>query len=254
MRKEPFVWDLSVSMLSVVDDDGFMGVQPEVYGDSPSMVPFELHHSFGFVARPRDPDVDANSTVEPGGACTILTATEGDKSYAWLAGDPRYVGIIPEIKKGGSCQYGATGTLGNIDGEDGTWTKYVPYEWNASGVATKSHAIQIGVDANGDPLVSIVHGDGMAITLMTNELAMRNAAGDVRVELKSDGLYLIGNIKIIGALLSGEGAVGYPMAVWNTAFTAWVAQVTAAINLLAPSSITPPLTALTGGTITSLGQ
>ena len=102
-------------MMSEVDDDGFIGVQPDVYGEGAGMVPYELHHTFGFASRPRDPDVDGNEVVEPGGACTLMIANEGDKGHAWLCSDPRYVDKSPLVKKGGSAQYGATGTFGSID-------------------------------------------------------------------------------------------------------------------------------------------
>jgi len=240
VRKEPFVWDLSVSMLSVVDDDGFMGVQPEVYGDSPSMVPFELHHSFGFVARPRDPDVDDNSTVEPGGGCTILTATEGDKSYAWLAGDPRYVAAYPEPKKGGSCQYGATGTFGSIDGEDGTWTKYVPCEFDANGTATKAHLIQAGLDPLGKRVLSFVHSDGMAVTMVDETVVIQNAAGDVYLQVDADGVVINGSVKVVGGFDVGEAT--FPLAKYAELAT-WAGLVTAAINALPvpPAPPVPPL-------------
>jgi hypothetical protein len=117
---ETFAWDLGVAMYSEYDADGFLGIQMDVYGEEESGCPaLEVHGTFGFLARPRDPEPD-------GTGCHALYAWEGDRGHVWLAGDPRVTAKLPRLKKGGSIHYCAAGAYALFDGETGAYTVHVP--------------------------------------------------------------------------------------------------------------------------------
>lgn len=96
-------WNLGLATLSEYDDDDFVGLQVDTLSQGEGMPPFELHHSYGFAARPLDPDED-------GLGCTALYALEGTrKGYAWLCNDPRIAAKLPKLRKGESLFYGPKG-------------------------------------------------------------------------------------------------------------------------------------------------
>jgi hypothetical protein len=103
--------------------NGFLGVQIDGHGDEPAVTTFQLHHTFGFVSRPRDPDVRGNG-------CSVLYGYEGDLGHAWLCADPRYTPKLPATKAGGSTQYCVTLTgavsYAAFDGDDGSYLLKIP--------------------------------------------------------------------------------------------------------------------------------
>ncbi len=107
-------WDLGLATLSEYDDDDFVGLQVDTLSFGEGMPPFELHHAYGFAARPLDPD-------EKGVGCTALYAIQGRKGYAWLANDPRVSAKLPKLRKGESIQYGPKGQFLRMH-EDGRIT------------------------------------------------------------------------------------------------------------------------------------
>ena len=158
MRSRGLRWELSTAILTEYDDDGFIGVQIDPHGTQPGMTYSELHHAFGFMARPVAPNSE-------GVGCNLLQAWEGDELHCWLAADPRYIAALPELSEGSSVQYSSRGAFGLLDAEEDTWTKYVPVEFNAAGTPTKAHLIQVGIDGNGKRVINIVHADGFTISM-----------------------------------------------------------------------------------------
>jgi phage baseplate assembly protein gpV len=183
--------ELSTCQLTGIDENGFLAAQIDALGsggdDESGATPDQLSHAFGFVSRPKDP--------EGGVGCTLFHCQAGSSErHCWLGDDPRYVAKYPPPKKGGSCQYGADGVFSNIDPETHTWTLYVPY---ADG---KAHLITAGKDGNGDPIVELVHGDGMALTFFKSSATLKNNAGDAYLELNNSGIVINGNLKVRGAV------------------------------------------------------
>lgn len=180
---------LGKALLTVRDENGFLGVQRDplalksVDGQS---APYELLHTFGFASRPLDPT--------NGKGCSLFFGLDGSEGFAWLANDPRLAGIIPPIPKGGSVQYASDGSFASFDSETHTWSVYVPY------TSGKAHSITAGLDGNDKPLLEVVHGDGMAVTMLERSLVLRNAAGDAYIEINDGGIVINGNVKINGAL------------------------------------------------------
>lgn len=226
-------WDIGTALLTEYDDDGFIGVQVDTFGDGGS-APFELHHPLGTLARPRDPDAD-------GVGCPVLFWREGSNGrnvHAWLLDDPRAAAFLPQQKKGGAIAgFSMAGSWDQHDGDDGTKTIYVPYDFTDASdptTAQKAHLIQVGVDSNGDPLVHIGHGEGMAIVMLYKEgkaqVTIKNAAGDAFITVDEDGILVNGPLKAYGGFeCGGDGAV--PLAKVAELLT-WATNVNAALNAL----------------------
>lgn len=229
-------WRIGAAQFSEYDADGFLGLQFDPQGDEGGAALLELAHPFGFAARPLDPDAD-------GLGCAVLVGRSGSRDgFAWLSSDPRVVGKIPELKKGGSVQYGATGTYSVIDGDDGTWTEYVPCAFDAEGTPTKAHLVQVGLDANGERAISIIHADGMALTMLDERVVIANKAGDAYIEIGPDGIVLNGNVKLNGGVDIG-GTGGQPL-VNATAFAVWWTALQTAVDAVGTTPLTG--TALSG--------
>lgn len=193
-------WQYGSSLLSEYDADGFLGIQIDAYGEQASGMPtFEAIHPQGFAGRPRDPS--------EAGAGTNLYFFQGDQAFVLSTQDPRSItgGYVPGLTKGSSIQYGDRGVDddGNakgpsfylIDGDDGTHTAYFEYEDGST-----AHLFTFGVDGNGDPIITIAHGDGQALEFFKGKSILKNKSGSVFLQLDDDGMVLNGNIKGTGAL------------------------------------------------------
>jgi hypothetical protein len=200
-----FNWELGVALGSGFDADGFPVAQFDGGGEAPGLESSELHHVFGFAARPRDPEVDKDGQVKPGKACNLFYAAEGDKTHGFLGYDPRFVSLLPKLKPGGAMRYSAPGSFQIFDGEDGTDTLYVPV---AGG---KAHVQTIGVDGNGDPYIGLEHADGMALMFLKKSAVLKNAAGNAYLEINDDGYVLNGNGKAVGGMVCGDVTAAVPV-------------------------------------------
>jgi hypothetical protein len=196
--------EIGIATFSGFDEDGFPLAQYDAHGEKPQVEPVELHHPFGFIARPRDPDLDDEGNPKEGKACNLFFATEGDTLHAWLGYDPRFIPNIPQLKKGGSAQYCAAGSFRVFDGEDGTETLYVP-------VGDSAHVVTTGIDGSGKPYIGIQHSSGLAITLLEHSVTIKNEAGDAYIEVNSSGITLNGNTKLNGAVIAGTVTAAVPM-------------------------------------------
>lgn len=195
--------EIGTATYSAYDEDGFPLIQYDSHGESGQVgkiSAFELHHTFGFAARPRDPEVDTEKEPIPGKGCALFVDDEGDMVHGTLGYDPRYIPRVPQMTKGSSCQYSATGSFFLLDGDDddGTATLYVPVS------STKGHAITVGKDGNGEEYLGLVHCDGMAITMLDGGMVLKNANGSAYLELNSSGIVLSGNVNTVGGFSAGN--------------------------------------------------
>lgn len=69
------------------------------------------------------------------------------------------------------------------DGEANIHVIYCPYDFDSAGVAQKAHAIVLDPDEG----LSIVHGDGYAMTMSTSAgLVLRSETGEARIIMQGD--------------------------------------------------------------------
>jgi len=227
-------------LYSGFDEDGYPIAQHDGHGEDPQVAPYELHHTFGFCSRPRDPDVDAQGDPIEGKACVICFARDGNETHGWLCADPRFTAVVPQVKKGGSMRYCAPGSFQVFDGGDGTDTLYVPIQG-----ASKAHVVTTGLDGNGLPYIGIQHADGLAITMLDGSVTIRNATGSAYVEVNGDGVSMNGNLRLNGGLAVGTGstaaAKAVPLVTYLTALEAMLTTIAAAID--AKLTSTPGVTA-----------
>ncbi len=232
-------FDIGTAVNSVYDDAKFPTIQIDAYGGKQSGVPpYEQHSPCGFIGRPHDPDTDADGNPTKG--CTVLYALEGEKGHVWPSHDPRIVPLLPPLTKGGSAQYG--GKLKNpsfhyISGDTGSQTIYVPYEI-VNDVATKAMSIFVNVDEKGDEHISIIHGEGMSITMIAggkNSIVLKNKAGDGYLEVNDEGTVVNGQLTLHGGLVAGVGGPGLPPTelVRSDTLIIFLGQICAQIGALA---------------------
>lgn len=122
-------WEYGVCTFSERTQDGFTRFSPDWYGElRASGQPLECISPFGFVSRPRDPDVDPDGTPVLGAG--LLYLEHGGQGFALPVQDPRFASALPEVKKGGCLLYatlpnGTVSTL-SIDGDDGSLSITMP--------------------------------------------------------------------------------------------------------------------------------
>lgn len=225
--------DLEIGNVTVSDlaDGNIVGVQVDVYGEESSGCPSgETHQPYGFYARPLDPT--------PEGSCYVSYQWRGDELHAWPSYDPRVTPKLPALKKGASVQHNGLGSFGHFEhnDQDGTYTLYVPVAFDGNGTPTKAHVLTIGLDGNGKRSITLLHADGMHISMLEggkNGVVVANKANDAWVEVNDDGVSINGNVKISGNLGAG------PLA------SAWFAAVQAALASLGQTVPLPPPVSLT---------
>lgn len=91
------VFDLYKVQSTDVDVDGFILIQPDWYGEKGGPAA-EYWAPFGIWGRPLPPDVDEHGQVL--GGCNVMIASEGGKTLAMVAHDPRTVPKLPPLKDG----------------------------------------------------------------------------------------------------------------------------------------------------------
>jgi hypothetical protein len=240
MSRDEFLnWDRSEIEGSEVDEQGWLTVQVNAYGEGAARSGMLLHSPYGLLGRPPDPDDK--------GACKALTAREGDQDHAIATVDLRVLKKLPRPKKGGSVQFGSDGGFGSFDPEEHTWTLYIPVEFDSTGTPTKAHLYQIGKDTNGLRCVTLLHSDGQGLSMLSGgkrSAVLKNAASNVYIEVNDEGIVLNGKVTIKGGLKSDEGAGVVPLARSNE-LLAWTAALTTALNaVIAKVNALPPVTTI----------
>jgi hypothetical protein len=237
-------WALDACLYSEVLEDGWVGIQPGLYGDKTGAPSFVSLHPYGFLSRPSDPEGED--------ACQALLGYEGDQGYVLPLGDGRVFSKLPALKKGGSVQYGSDGGFGLFDPEMHTHTLFVPAEFSGA-TPTKSHLMQIGVDPNGLRVITLLHSDGQALSMLSGgkrSLVLKNSQSTAYVEVNDDGIVLNGLTMFRGAIAEMvgplEAAVPTPMAratpllTWATQLVGVVNLLVAYVNAIAPGTIPAP--------------
>lgn len=246
-RDEFLSWDRSEIEGSEVDEQGWLTVQVNAYGEGAARSGMLLHSPYGLLGRPPDPDEE--------GACKALTAREGDQDHAIATVDLRVLKKLPRPKKGGSVQFGADGGFGSFDPEEHTWTLYIPVEFDSEGTPTKAHLLQIGKDTNGLRCVTLLHSDGQGLSMLSGDkqsAMLKNAASNVYLEVNDDGLTFNGVSMFRGGIAEMVGldpltAIPTPLArapdliTWAASVVVTINALVAKVNALPPTSTIPPV-------------
>lgn len=204
-------WDIGTCTVTTYVDGELVGQVSRYSGAGGA--PYQVHSPYGFRSRPADPDSD-------GVGAQALYAIEGNEGHVWFLSDSRDDDKVPKLDKGGSVQHNALGSFGVLanksDTKDGTYTLYIPVEFNGSGTPTKAHVVTVGKDPNGKANISIVHADGMAIVMDgdAKTVVIKSDDGLASIVLKhGGGIDIFGTkITVFGPLQIG-GAGGLPVLV-----------------------------------------
>lgn len=195
-------FEFGQAVLCEYDADGVLKAQPDGIGQTPQLASYDVTHPLGFAARA--PAAKAGPKGKPlgGGGCTLLIGKDGSEYKVELKGDYRdLAGIPPLPKEGGSVQYAPgcpTPSFHVVSSKDGTHQIYVE-------VGDSSHVITVGLDGNGEPVLSLTHRDGMAIEMFRKSLRLKNAGGDAFLELNMVGMTISANTKLVGDISNESG-------------------------------------------------
>lgn len=257
-------FDLGLITYTEHDADGFIGIQVGLLGEDATAPLGEPLLPYGLFARPPDPELDANHEPDPSRACEALYCWEGNRLHVMPLGDPRTIAKIPKQSKGSAGLYCAAGSWEVLDGKTGSKFVYVPY-----GSPTKSMSIEVNVDRAGSESISLLHGDGMMISMTAgakHSVVLKNRAGDAYVEVNDDGITLNGNVMANGGMSTGNPTGAVPVALAATLqpylealakFTSEVLEAITTFNTqsgFVPTSIAAlKITAETTGTAPAVG-
>lgn len=233
--------DFGVAALDDYDADGVAQVQTDTpaLDDDEGTQPAERLMPFGFFSRLRDPEKGAGTSNSVGLGATVLEIRYGDRRYVLPLGDPRDVGKLPKLKKGGAMMGGGAGDYRSfvmVDGEDpkgvqpaGSILISASY---ASGGAKKSLGISMNLRTPGKEEITLVHGDGARVTIDKNGTTVAAPNGKHYFNVGSKGNVLAGDTKVVGSLQVGQskGADAVVLASPLTALLEQLISIVAAIN------------------------
>jgi hypothetical protein len=99
-------WSYGICMFSERNADGFIGYQPDYYGEKESGgPPLESCQPYGFLSRPNDPDIDPKGNPVLGAG--LLYFHQGGEGFAQPTQDPRDLERLPTLQPGESMVYGS---------------------------------------------------------------------------------------------------------------------------------------------------
>jgi len=223
-------------------DDDPQGLRSEVKPGQEVLGPL------GMFGRPLEASKEQDQWAE------YLAVRTSDGLLAFGFRDRRILDVLTkgasgEVPKIGQLLWGGYGGgLVTFEFQEGEardqFTLYIPYERDGSGVPTKAHMLSVGKDGNGEPFVGLISGEGPRLTMLGTTGILSNKDGTQRVEVTDDGVNAVGTFKATGAAdLGGVGSVPLVLApaldAYVLAMTTWTGAVTAAINGLAPGSVSP---------------
>jgi hypothetical protein len=250
-----FDWDLGVALYSEYDDDNFLGAQIDGYGGDQSGVPTsELQYTFGFLSRPADPTYDAELGLDVG--CALLQAYDGNDVHSWLGSDPRTVALLPQLQKGASMQYDASGSFCTLDPVNHQWTCYVVLEQDPNTLlATKAVLMQAGLDSNSLPSIMLIGapsspgGSAPRIDIIDQEITLASPSASNFVHISDSGITISGALKTTSLDSGPSGTAGTPLAK-SAELLVWAGLVNGALQALG-QTIAPLSPSV--ATVTSVG-
>lgn len=186
-------FDLNDHALALLDDDGFVRVQPVPYGSQGTRDNYEALLPFGLMVRPKDP---SNGT-----GCNLLVMRQGDDGRSFIGHDSRWMGVLPDFGDGGAALYATTELSG---------TKKTPFVGFFG---------EGGAEAEGTFKIDVPTGAGTATVLInatTGDITLTHPSGKV-VVVTSTGVEL-------GAASGGLALVKEPL------LMAWISTLITALS------------------------
>ena len=192
----------------------------------------EVYGALGIVSRPLPPvSLDPFSKAARSLHAEVVCVRSADGFVPIAVRDTRLRMGGNAPKQGTTALVGYGGAFVSFDLVDDTdptkgnlLTAYVPYDFDANGVAQKAHAIIVDPtdDATNKPSISLVHANGQAIIMGTDEMIpgvqtdyilLKNASGTASLRLEEDPLTGLGKVVIAASsiICSGGVIVGDPV-------------------------------------------
>jgi len=221
MRALPIRPDVQTATGSSYDGDGFLSVGVDGDAAVTTLPQVEALPPLGLMARPQDPGTDGQGDPLPGQSCTLLRLVGDNDDQAILLTDPRVVGLVPQLAKGGVALYEPTAA-----NQDGTAvTDLARITLNDDG----SHRILVHAPASSPPTkitIEIANGPHLTIDGTTSPPSLTLAIpGGPSIVLDATNFAQIG------------GPGGQPIAIASPAFLAWLTAVGAATHVGAPPAV-----------------
>jgi len=175
----------------------------------------DVYGSLGITGRPLQPTSDGGEDEH----CEVVCMRVADALVPIAVRDVRLrmggnapnEGTVALVGYGGG--YHSISPVDNDDLDKGSiQVIYCPYAFSG-GVATKAHCIILD-PTSGNASISIVHAEGMAITMTdqgTKPLVLKNAAGDASVTVDDNGIQLNGNVVCNGSMIVGNPLTAVPL-------------------------------------------
>ncbi len=209
-----FHMDFGLVLLSSYDDDKHLELSLDSYGEEEAGSKAAVAISpLGTIARPLDADQANDGSPEL--ASEVLLMTVGNEVHALALNDPRVTSKLPPVRKGGYLNYCAAqpGSFWIWDGkQDDPKSAIRPGSFTLSArYGESSHFMQFDVRSDGKEAVSIKHGEGMGIQMVSGGLrsaVFRNAEGNAYYETNDDGNVIAGDTTIQGSLSVGMIGAG----------------------------------------------
>ncbi len=168
----------------------------------------DVYGALGIVSRPLSPKDGAAAEVVCMRTADGLVPIAAKDMRLKMPGEAPHAGTVALVGYGGGFH-----SMDPVnDGQDGTiHVIYCPFDFDGDGNAQKAHSITLDPSA-GNESISIVHSEGMAITMAANkEIAIKNSDGSATITLDDNGTTITGQLNVVGGLVVGNPAVAVPL-------------------------------------------
>ena len=145
-------FDIGIATLSVIDANGYLGIQTDVEGSEASgnssnagatptaptggAPDYEAIMPGGILHRPLDPTIDQNGNPNGALSAQVLNFREAGRVWAMPLSDPRVVAMLPPYEKGDTLIYSAAGSFVRLVGSGahvGRITQYTTTDGTTAG-------------------------------------------------------------------------------------------------------------------------
>jgi len=164
----------------------------------------DVYGQIGMVARPLAPTGEEHAEAVCVQTVDGLVPIAGRDVRLRMPGNAPHEGTIASVGYGGAFHSFDPVDKNNLS--KGTIsTLYVPYSNN-----TKAHAVIIDPTV-GNESISIVHGDGFAITIGASAMVLKNPTGSASICIDAAGITMYGQVNLVGPVVIGTPAAAVPL-------------------------------------------